>query len=75
MLPRLLRPRLRTTGVPVQLLIPERDRFVHPHLSDHIDRFVPHLTRQRWDTGHWGPLLADPERTAAAIAAHARRNS
>lgn len=53
---RLLWPGERTTDVPVQLIIPERDLFVSPHLYDDLQRWVPRLWVHRMAAGHWLPL-------------------
>lgn len=59
----LLHPRLRPTGVPVQLVVPRHDRFVRPHLFDHLERWAPRLHRREASAGHW-QLLAEPEQLA-----------
>ena len=53
---RLLRPGSRATEVPVQLIIPQRDLFVSPHLYDDLQQWVPRLLVNRLDAGHWLPL-------------------
>ncbi|WP_271408790.1 alpha/beta fold hydrolase [Pseudomonas sp. Q1-7] len=62
----LLRPRQRPTQVPVQLIVPTRDRFVKPQLFQQLDQWVPRLWRREVAAGHW-QLLAEPDRLAAWI--------
>lgn len=62
----LFRPRQRPTEVPVQLIVPTRDRFVRPQLFQDIDRWVPRLWRREVAAGHW-QLMADPSRLAGWI--------
>lgn len=56
----------RIAHVPVQLVIPERDPFLGPHLYDDLDRWTPVLRRRTVDAGHWLPLT-DPQATADMI--------
>lgn len=58
MLPRMLRPGDRHAHAPVQVIVPLRDRYVGPALSDpaHLARWVPQLHRVEVDAGHWLPL-------------------
>lgn len=44
---------LRTTEVPVQLVVALRDRYVTPQLLDGLERIAPQLTRREIDAGHW----------------------
>ncbi|NQD95935.1 SDR family oxidoreductase, partial [Pseudomonas sp. CrR25] len=60
----LFRPRHRHTPVPVQLVVPNRDRFVRPQLFDHLQRWAPKLWRREANAGHW-QLLAEPQQLAA----------
>lgn len=53
---RLLRPRPRRTELPVQLIVPRRDRFVTPQLFDDLTQWAPNLWRSDVDAGHWLPL-------------------
>jgi pimeloyl-ACP methyl ester carboxylesterase len=49
-----LRPRRNPrTTVPVQLIVPTRDRFVSPALHDDLERFAPDLRRREIRAGHW----------------------
>jgi pimeloyl-ACP methyl ester carboxylesterase len=49
-----LRPRRDPrTAVPVQLIVPTRDRFVSPALHDDLGRFAPDLRRREIRAGHW----------------------
>ncbi|MET1077433.1 MAG: alpha/beta fold hydrolase [Pseudomonas sp.] len=55
----LLRPRRRSTPVPVQLIVANRDRFVDPALFDSLAQWAPQLCRYEAAAGHW-QLLAEP---------------
>ncbi|HEY4244669.1 MAG TPA: alpha/beta fold hydrolase [Kofleriaceae bacterium] len=58
--PRLARPRIRTTQLPVQLLVATKDRFVGAHLADGVERWAPNLTRIDVPGGHWLPRTHAP---------------
>ena len=60
----LFTPRLRHTQVPVQLIVPTRDRFVRPQLFDQLQHWAPKLQRREVNAGHW-QLLAEPLQLAA----------
>lgn len=64
--PRLWAPRERHAVAPVQLLIPLQDRFISPALYDDLHRWVPDLTRQTFQAGHWLPL-SHPSEMAGAV--------
>ena len=55
MLPRVLRPRPRTTDVPVQVLMPKRDPFMVPAIWSGLNEWAPQLWYQEMDSGHWAP--------------------
>ncbi|MBA2772723.1 MAG: alpha/beta fold hydrolase [Nocardioidaceae bacterium] len=57
-----------TTDVPVQLVVPLRDRYVLPQLTQDLHRFASDLTRLEVDAGHW-VLLSSPDELASALAA------
>ncbi len=57
-----------TTSLPVQLVVPLRDRYVLPQLTQDLHRFAPDLSRLEIDAGHWVPL-SRPDELAAALAA------
>ncbi|MGG2396530.1 alpha/beta fold hydrolase [Pseudomonas sp. SH1-B] len=59
----LLRPRARTTRVPLQLVVPLNDRFVRPQLFDDLQQWAPLLTRRETRASHW-QLLAKPSMLA-----------
>ena len=42
--------------LPVQLIVPLRDRYVTPALYRDLPRFVPDLTRVDIEAGHWAPF-------------------
>jgi pimeloyl-ACP methyl ester carboxylesterase len=60
-------PRQRRTDVPVQLVVPTRDRFVDPRLLADTERWAPRLRRHTLDARHWVPY-SHPERLAGWIA-------
>lgn len=41
--------------MPVQLVVPDRDRYLAKRLYDELDRFAPDLTRRQVSGGHWVP--------------------
>jgi NAD(P)-dependent dehydrogenase (short-subunit alcohol dehydrogenase family)/pimeloyl-ACP methyl ester carboxylesterase len=57
---RLLAPRERRTSVPVQLVVPTRDRFVSLELLEGIEQWVERLWRRDVGAGHW-LQLSHPE--------------
>jgi len=52
-LERLTSPQEKRTDIPVQLIVPTRDRFVSPELLDDLPQWAPNLWRRDVDTGHW----------------------
>jgi pimeloyl-ACP methyl ester carboxylesterase len=65
---RVLRPKERRTEVPVQLIVPLRDRFVMPQLFDDLPQWAPKLWRCDVDAGHW-LQLSHPQLVADRIRA------
>jgi pimeloyl-ACP methyl ester carboxylesterase len=63
---RLLHPEARHTDVPVQLLIPLRDRYVTPALLDGLENWSSHLWRRSLDAGHW-VIRTHPDVVATAV--------
>lgn len=61
---RLLRPQERRTDIPVQLIVPKRDRFMVQEIWDDLPRWVPRLWRRDIDAGHW-VQISHPEPIAA----------
>ena len=57
---RLLSPRERRTSVPVQLVVPTRDRFVSLELLEGLEQWVDQLWRRDVAAGHW-LQLSHPE--------------
>ena len=54
---RTLRPRRDAFAhVPVQLIVPERDRFISPDYYEHADRYARGIRRRSIDTTHWAQL-------------------
>jgi pimeloyl-ACP methyl ester carboxylesterase len=65
---RLFRPRAGAVAhVPVQLVIPTRDRFISPGYYDGAARFAPVLRRRVVEATHWVPRT-EPELVARWIA-------
>lgn len=50
---RLLGPQPRRTEVPVQLIVPKRDKFMLQEIWDDLPQWVPKLWRRDVDAGHW----------------------
>jgi pimeloyl-ACP methyl ester carboxylesterase len=55
MFPRLAKPGPRHTGIPVQVLAPQRDPFVSRSLQTDIRRWVSNLAVRELPGGHWLP--------------------
>jgi pimeloyl-ACP methyl ester carboxylesterase len=53
MLPRLTRPRIRKTSVPIQLIVPTQDNYVTLPLVESCYPFVKRLWRRDIKAGHW----------------------
>jgi pimeloyl-ACP methyl ester carboxylesterase len=61
---RLLRPRSDAVAhVPVQLIVPERDRFISPAYYERAEQCAPGLRRRTIATSHWAPR-EDPQSIA-----------
>jgi pimeloyl-ACP methyl ester carboxylesterase len=69
MLRRLSRPEFRYAKMPVQIIIPTKDRFVSPALAEGLERWAPDLQRHTVECGHWGALT----RRAGEVAELVRR--
>lgn len=65
---RLWAPRERRAPMPVLVLVPLRDPFVSPWLSEDLGQWVPQLQRKTIDAGHW-VVLSDPNGFADRVAA------
>lgn len=63
---RLLHPEARHTEVPVQLVIPLRDRYVTPGLLDGLEDWTSEMWRRPVDAGHW-VIRTNPDFIAAAV--------
>lgn len=63
---RMLHPEARHTDVPVQLVIPLRDRYVTPALLDGLDDWTSDMQRRPIDAGHW-VIRTHPDVIARAI--------
>jgi NAD(P)-dependent dehydrogenase (short-subunit alcohol dehydrogenase family)/pimeloyl-ACP methyl ester carboxylesterase len=61
---RLLKPQERRTDIPVQLIVPKRDRFMVQEIWDDLPHWVPHLWRREIDAGHW-VQISHPELVAS----------
>ncbi len=69
---RFVRPRADAFArVPVQLIVPLRDRFVSPALFDELEHWAPGVRRHDIDRGHW-VLRSDPDAIAGWIGGFAR---
>ena len=53
---RVLAPRARATSVPTQVIVPLRDAYASPHLTDGLERWTNDLWVRRVHSGHWLPL-------------------
>jgi pimeloyl-ACP methyl ester carboxylesterase len=71
-LPRLLRPEQRRTGVPVLAVSPDGDAFVTTPLQTDVARWAPNLSVQVIRGGHWLPRN-DPGLVARLTLEHTRR--
>lgn len=65
--PRLGRPGRRHTAVPVQQVVPLRDRFVTPAMQESAEPWCARLWRRELPAGHWAPRT-HPEVVARWIA-------
>ncbi|MEN7529182.1 alpha/beta fold hydrolase [Cupriavidus sp. 2SB] len=63
---RLRAPRDRRPHAPIQVIVPTRDRYVRPALTEDLGRWVAQLWRRQIDAHHWLPL-AQPQRMAAMV--------
>jgi len=63
---RLLFPRPIAVDVPVQVVVPTRDRFVSPALVVGLEAYVPRLFVRTLAAGHWAPV-SHPVALAAMI--------
>ncbi len=70
---RLLRPRERTTEVPVQVVIPVDDPFVTARLAESALPYARDLRFARLRARHWAPVT-HPDEIAALVAEHIDRN-
>lgn len=50
---RLFKPQQRITDIPIQLIIPTRDRFVTPGLFDDLEQWASRVLRHEIDAEHW----------------------
>jgi pimeloyl-ACP methyl ester carboxylesterase len=63
---RMAHPEARHTDVPVQLVIPLRDRYVTPALLDGLDGWTSEMWRRPIDAGHW-IIRTQPDTIATAV--------
>ncbi|MCK0106865.1 SDR family oxidoreductase [Marinobacter sp. S0848L] len=52
-IPRITSPQEKSTQLPVQLLVPKRDKFVTPMLFEDLHKWVPRLWCEEINCGHW----------------------
>lgn len=57
---RMMKPQQRVAHAPVQVLVPTKDRFVSPWLSENLSQWAPQLVRREIAAGHW-VTLKQPE--------------
>ena len=69
---RMADPRPRTTDIPVQLIVPAKDRFVTPALLDDTGLHATDLHRTDVQGGHW-VVVAAPDLVAGLIVDHIER--
>lgn len=67
--PKLIHPSLRTTDLPVQLLILTEDPFVAPIMFEGMEEWAPNSQTTDIKAGHWW-LLSQPALVAEQIAAY-----
>jgi pimeloyl-ACP methyl ester carboxylesterase len=72
LLPRLLRPQVRRTSIPVQVISPTRDRFVSKRLQQEVGQWAPDLHLETVHSGHWLPRTHAGE-LAELVARHTAR--
>ncbi len=65
---------MRPTTVPVQLVLPLRDRFVPAWSFEGIEEVAPNLDRVEVDARHW-VVRSHPADVARLIADHARAHA
>lgn len=63
---RMRRPQVRRTDVPVQLVIPLRDRYVTPAFLDGLEDWTSEMQQRRIDAGHW-VIRTNPDVIAATV--------
>ena len=63
---RLRHPEERHTDVPVQLVVPRRDRYVSPALLEGLEAWTTRLWRRTVDAGHW-VVRTNPDEVAAWV--------
>ncbi len=68
------RARRRTTSVPVQVVVPTRDRYVSPELAEVALDVADETVFVQVDAGHWLPL-SDPDLLAVLVTEHIDRVS
>lgn len=66
--PCLIHPRERVAHAPVQVIVPLRDHFVSPALSENLHRWAPGYVRREIDAGHW-ITVQEPRLFADAVLA------
>ena len=63
---RMRHPQQRHTDVPVQLVVPTRDRYVTPPLLEGLEQWSDRTWKRVIDAGHW-VIRTDPDRIAAFV--------
>ncbi|HET6625624.1 MAG TPA: alpha/beta fold hydrolase [Nocardioidaceae bacterium] len=62
------------TDVPVQVIVPTRDKFVTDVVLDDLDRACSRLSVVRLDAGHW-VTRSQPQRVAELVTGHVRQHA
>ncbi len=63
---RLRHPHDRRAHAPVQVIVPMRDRYVRPAVTEGVGRWAEQVWRREVDAHHWFPL-AHPQQMAAMV--------
>ena len=63
---RMRRPNAGHTEVPVQLIVPTRDRYVRPPLLEGLEEWTSLMWRRPVDGGHW-VIRSDPDQIAHCV--------
>ncbi|MEV6106630.1 SDR family oxidoreductase [Streptomyces sp. NPDC051940] len=73
MLPRLTKPRPRSTAVPVQVITLDKDNYVSAALTEGLEEWAPRLRRRELSATHWSALLEKGSDVAGMVREFAAR--